>query len=153
METVTFTADRHTIQALIDFVNSFKNQNIQIDTSLKPKVGNRQAQMGVLADDKIDPDFYQKDDVKINAQNELAPLPKINSMADLAGILSPYANGYISDEEMDNAITEGIDERAMIIDKSRCVSRTNLNKILNNGAYYAPYNQFVFNLYFKRQFI
>lgn len=114
MESVTFTADKHTIQALIDFVNAFKNQNIQIDTSLKPKISNRQAQTGVLADDKIDPDFYQKDDVKINAQNELAPLPKINSMADLAGILSPYANGYISDEEVDNAITEGIYERAMI---------------------------------------
>ena len=52
--------------------------------------------------------------VKTQIQDELKPLPKINSIEDLAGILSPYANGYISDDEMKNAITEGVCERAMV---------------------------------------
>ncbi|STZ56435.1 Uncharacterised protein [Moraxella lacunata] len=52
--------------------------------------------------------------VKTNVQDELQSLPEINSIEDLAGILSPYANGYISDEEMDNAITDAICERAMM---------------------------------------
>lgn len=59
MESVTFTADKHTIQALIDFVNAFKNQNIQIDTSLKPKMSNRQKHMGILSDYPVDPAFYE----------------------------------------------------------------------------------------------
>ncbi|STZ08120.1 Uncharacterised protein [Moraxella caprae] len=52
--------------------------------------------------------------VKTNVQDELQPLPEVNSIEDLAGILSPYTNGYISDEEMDNAITDAICERAMM---------------------------------------
>lgn len=36
------------------------------------------------------------------------------SMADLAGILASYTDGYISDEEMEQAITEVILERAML---------------------------------------
>lgn len=52
--------------------------------------------------------------VKTQIQDDLKPLPKISNIEDLAGILSPYANGYISDDEMENAITEGICERVMV---------------------------------------
>lgn len=52
--------------------------------------------------------------VKTQIQDDLKPLPKISNIEDLAGILSPYANGYLSDDEMEDAITEGICERAMV---------------------------------------
>lgn len=35
-------------------------------------------------------------------------------MAELGGILAPYTDGFISDEDMEEAITEGIMQRAMI---------------------------------------
>lgn len=59
METVTFTADKRTIQFLIDLVTHFKNQNIKIDTSIEPKISNRQKQMGILSDYQVDPAFYE----------------------------------------------------------------------------------------------
>lgn len=50
----------------------------------------------------------------IKTQDEIQPIPPIHSMKDLAGILSPYADGYTSDEQMEEAITQGICDRSMI---------------------------------------
>lgn len=52
--------------------------------------------------------------IKTQIQDELQPLPKINSIEDMAGILSPYTNGYISDDEIQNAVIEAVCERAML---------------------------------------
>lgn len=59
METVTFTADKQTIELLINLVNNFKNQNIKIDSSITPKINKRKQQMGILSDYKADPSFYE----------------------------------------------------------------------------------------------
>lgn len=59
MESVTFTSDKRTIQFLIDLVSHFNNQNIQIDTSIKSKISNRQKHMGALSDYPADPAFYE----------------------------------------------------------------------------------------------
>lgn len=58
---------------------------------------------------------FSKSDIKVEKVAEKSAISTLqaNSIDDLYGILSPYVQGRLSDEEIENAIVEGAYERAM----------------------------------------
>lgn len=58
---------------------------------------------------------FSKSDIKVEkvAEKSATSTLQANSIDDLYGILSPYVQGRLSDEEIENAIVEGAYERAM----------------------------------------
>lgn len=58
---------------------------------------------------------FSKSDIKVEkvVEQSATPTLQVNSIDELYGILSPYVQGRLSDEDIENAIVEGAYERAM----------------------------------------